>query len=161
MQYKYQEFRLKQLLKTINVGIIYEAGCGYGRITNILRDIFPQSRIFACDISTDQLNQARKHPKTKYFVDSVYNNKGKGKGDLSIAVELFMHIKPEKIERALKPFIDFSSKHIINVDWQDPTFKGNSNFCFQHNYKELYENLVESPFKYRESDLTFPIIGVK
>ena len=161
MQYKYQEFRLKRLLKSIDVRTIYEAGCGYGRITNILRNVFPRSIIYACDISKEQLNQTKKHPKTKYFVDSVYNSRGKRKGDLSIAVELFMHIKPENIEKALKPFIDFSSKHIINIDWFDPAFKGKSNFCFQHDYKGFYETLVEYPYFYKEIDLTVPIIGVK
>ncbi len=161
LRYWMQEQQLKKVLRKIKgVESILEVGCGYGRITKILKQTFPQAKITAIDISIHQLRQARKVLKKIRFNEmSLFHLPLIPTYDLVIAIEVLMHIHPDKIAEAINILSQKSNHYILNLDWYDPHGDGESDFCYKHSYNQLYrKNQVCQVYTY---DLNAPLIGTK
>ena len=159
LRYWMQEQQLKKVLRKIKgVESILEIGCGYGRITKILKQTFPQAQITAIDISIHQLRQARKVLKEIRFNEmSLFHLPLIPTYDLVIAIEVLMHIHPDKIAEAINILTQKSNQYILNLDWYDPHRAGESDFCYKHSYNQLYrENRICQVYTY---DLNAPFIG--
>src|SRR5437870_2408720 len=46
---------------------VVDAGCGTGRLTEILADRLPDGCVFATDVSAEMLAKAHRHPRVHYF----------------------------------------------------------------------------------------------
>src|SRR5436189_6457320 len=59
--HRLQEQFLLDILRASGIPMqrLLELGCGFGRITKLLAQTFPQARVTALDLSADQLAQAR------------------------------------------------------------------------------------------------------
>lgn len=119
-----------------------------------------RAQITAIDISMHQLEQARKVLKKIRFNEiSLFHLPPTPTYDLVIAIEVLMHIHPDKIAEAINILTQKSNKHILNLDWYDPHGTEESDFCYKHNYNQLYrENRVCKIYTY---DLNAPFIGTK
>jgi len=160
--YKLQESVFRQILTNYNKifaeGGLYEGikpesvlelGAGTGRMTKIMFDIFPNIKkycivdidphfgllmknipmdvekgIFRVDITTNEFD--------RIFKDKQY--------DMVISSEVFMHIKPEDIERVIKSVKNLLAPNgvILNIDWSVAAPQEHSNWCYIHDYDKLY-----------------------
>src|SRR6188474_2390102 len=87
---------------------ILELGCGFGRVTRLLAEIFPNAQITALDLSVDQLNNAQAYCEGKqnitfgtYDFYSAAPLPGHGY-DLVVAIEVFLHHPAEAIAGLVK-----------------------------------------------------------
>lgn len=104
---------------------VLELGCGFGRVTRLLSEHLPQSKITAVDPSVDQLNNARvycggKHNITFGSYDFYSEAPLPGERyDLTIAVEVFLHHPAEVVLKLIKAVSQVSTC-IVNIDWSEP-----------------------------------------
>jgi SAM-dependent methyltransferase len=125
---------------------VLDAGCGFGRITRLLCDVFPYSRIYGIDISDDQLSAARKIlPRVAFWNRSVTTSRVRVLNELTVAVELLMHIEPENIEKAIKYLAEGQPYFIITVDWwtddrEEISAGKAAGFCYLHRYGKLFSD---------------------
>ena len=140
-QFALQETELLNYLDTIEFKSVLELGCGFGRITRLISRNFPLIKKYcAIDVSQDQIKVAREicPSNITFWCNDVESYHAKQQYDLVIAVELLMHIKPDKIYQIVQKMIAWSKKHVINVDYyeENPIELEEHNFC--HDYPEIY-----------------------
>lgn len=134
-------------LENLDFHTIFEVGCGYGRITKLILDGFPQVReIKAIDISPQQIKIASKYVhdnRAKFKVMRIQDVQvGRGRYDLVLAVSVLMHIPFELVESALEKMVSVSRKDIINIDWYRPIrAMARLGTSFVHDYTYLYGKL--------------------
>jgi SAM-dependent methyltransferase len=122
---------------------ILELGCGFGRVTRLLAEQFPQSQITALDLSLDQLENARKHCQDKSNItfgtyDFYSGAPLPGNGyDLAIAIEVFLH-HPAEIVSRLMAKLARTATCILNVDWSEPWPWNTPEHVWVHGYQRLY-----------------------
>lgn len=140
-----EENSLIDYLKTIQFESVLEYGCGFGRITKLLLDNFEIKQYKAFDLSSDQINNAKKlcdNYNVDFEVSSIQDYDDLKKYDLVMGVEILMHVPPELITTAVKKLSTFSKKYLINVDYyenQPNTTLAKHNFL--HPYEEIYNQL--------------------
>src|SRR4026207_2069779 len=96
--HRLQERFLIEILKTAHVPFrrILELGCGFGRITRLLADAYPEATITAVDLSEQQLQNARKYCEGRQNVTfATYDFYSGapipgGHHDLVVAIEVFL-----------------------------------------------------------------------
>lgn len=144
IRYKDQERHLIQLVKVYNFRSILEIGCGFGRYTKILYDLFQPDSYVALDVSDAQLERAKKyvgHAKVDFNCTRVQDFEINKKFDLVFASEILMHIEFEYIEAVIKKMIEFSSNKIITIDWFNKNLIGQTKWQgvgFMHDYETQY-----------------------
>ncbi len=90
---------IKKNTKQINIQSILDFGCGLGKTSSMLKNLFIESRVVGMDISELSLNRARQHSPNvefgcvsdKAFMDSCVNA-----FDIIYIANVFHHISPEK-----------------------------------------------------------------
>jgi len=143
-KYREQEKKLLNHLSTFDFSSVLEIGCGFGRITRLILDNFKVDDYLGFDISPDLINIAIKlkkdYPNTQFKVGDIIELKLEKKYDLIIGSEILMHIPPKKISHVINNLINFSNKHIVNVDWyQKPKPRIRAGHNFVHNYEQIYK----------------------
>lgn len=105
-----------------NPAKILDFGCGIGRNLEYFKKYFPDSEIFACDISVRSIEIAeKKNPEVNFFLITEENIlKYSGIFDLIFTSCVFHHIEPQKRKE--------SSAYIFNM-----LKKGGYFFNFEHN----------------------------
>jgi len=141
-QFAAQETALLGYLENLHFESVLELGCGFGRISRLIKRNFPNiTKYCAIDISQDQLKIAKEICPSgiTFWCNDVLNYHAKQQYDLVIAVELLMHIKPENIKVMVDKMIDWSKHHIVSVDYYEekPIELQPHNFC--HDYFTLYD----------------------
>ena len=143
--HRLQESFLIDVLKLSGVPCrrILEIGCGFGRMTKVLADAFPDSAITALDLSEDQLANARTYcwdcdnvtlARHDLYSDQPFPG---GRFDLAIAVEVFLH-HPNGAVRAFINRIAESVDDVVNIDWCEDWQAPISDHVWMHNYRLLY-----------------------
>ena len=101
---------------------ILDFGCGIGRNLEFFKKYYPESEIFACDISAKSIEVAkRKNPDVNFFLINEENvNAHSGKFDLIFTSCVFHHIEP--------PLRNGSMKYISGMMKPDAHFVN-----FEHN----------------------------
>jgi 2-polyprenyl-3-methyl-5-hydroxy-6-metoxy-1,4-benzoquinol methylase len=125
-----------------DIRTIIEVGCGFGRITKILRRVFPEARIMVIDVSEDQIKEAKKLElkNTEFFTMSLFEIMETSHCDMVFACEVLMHITPDRIDEALQILRRTANKHFIHVDWYEPGGPIEiGGYCFQHDYGKCKE----------------------
>lgn len=154
-EFKNQPKRVKTIFeeqerKTINLihkykfSRILEVGCGSGRYTKILYDLFKPKRYLAVDISIDQIENAKKYvgnDKVDFQCSRIQDLNINEKFELVFASEVLMHIHFNDINDTIKKLISQSSNKIISIDWFDKNKIGSeaSGYCFMHDYEKLFK----------------------
>ena len=138
---------------------VLEVGCGFGRITKLLLQNFPNIREYlAVDLSSHQIENAKEYviiPSTmtikkegqsnvdlKFIISDIQSLQVDKKFDLVIAAEVLLHILPSEIKEVVSKLVNLSNKHVVNIDWyEEQTPKKAAPHNFMHNYEEIYKNI--------------------
>ena len=148
-----------------SVKSVLELGCGFGRITKLLLNNFPNIQEYlAVDLSPHQLENAKKYvdshnDKITFFLSDIQSlNTNNKKYDLVIISEVLLHIIPSEIDSIIKKLITLSNKHIVNIDWYEDKlpkdYKKRATYNFIHQYEAIYK-------KYTEPSTTIKRIPIK
>ncbi len=143
--YREQESKLNELLKSLDFNSVLEIGCGFGRITKLILDNFPNVGEYrALDISREQILRAKEIIGTsdahcEFIVSDFDEYASQTKFDLVLASEVLMHIEPDNVKAFLDKMIHLSNKHIVTIDAYPlvaSTKLAKHNFI--HDYPKLY-----------------------
>lgn len=131
---------------------ILEIGCGFGRITKVLRETFPDATILATDSSRDMLASADRYLELQTAPTDVEGGTILGKFDLNhdepvrppadlvVAAEVLMHREPgTQIKSDVLKLVAMTDRTLITVDWYEPgvaDMPGN----YQHDMPNLVRN---------------------
>ena len=132
---------LLEKIKRSKPQTILEVGCGFGRNINFLinNNIDPK-RITGVDISPKMIHEAEKylnkrslrlitaHAEQLPFKDKSF--------DVVFTHGVFMHISPQKINRAFQEIVRVTRKYVIIIE-QNYITSDVSNYTFVHDYKKL------------------------
>lgn len=144
--HKLQESFLVDVLKLARVPMhrVLEIGCGFGRVTKLLAESFPDVAITAVDLSSHQLERARLHCTACRNVNFASYDFYSGlplpgeNYDAVIAVEVFLHHPREAVQRLIANFAT-AARHIVNIDWCEDWRAPVSEHVWIHNYRVLYQ----------------------
>ena len=147
-EYKEQEQLILAYLKDLNFSSVLEVGCGYGRITKLIKQNFKIENYLATDLSDDLIKNASEYNKEfqdiqfkQSTIQSLDINK---KFDLVIGTEVLQHILPRDIQSVAQKLVDMSKKHVINVDISYDKIPENlARHNFVHDYNEIYSKCSE------------------
>ena len=145
---EYHRIQERFLLKVLREGRlplrkVLELGCGFGRITKLLSENFPDAQITALDLSPDQLANARRHCKgcnnIQFQQYDFYSGAPfpENNYDCAIAIEVFLH-HPEPMICALIEKLISSSRFIVNIDWSEAWSLPRPEHVWLHDYPVLY-----------------------
>ena len=101
-----------------NIKTICEVGCGEGELLKILHRHFPQAKLFACDLSQQEINKAKKVTKNIPVQFSVQNAEHldeykNNQFDLVICCEVLEHL--DHPEAGLQQIRRISTEQIVSV----------------------------------------------
>jgi SAM-dependent methyltransferase len=146
--HRLQERFLIDTLKATGISFqrILDLGCGFGRITRLLADQFPDATITAVDLSVEQLENARRYCEGRsnivfapYDFYSAAPLPG-GSHDLAVAIEVFLH-HPASFLQQLLQRIAAACHHIVNIDWSEDWPWPRPEHVWIHDYSVLYRTL--------------------
>ncbi|MBS3923039.1 MAG: class I SAM-dependent methyltransferase [Nitrosarchaeum sp.] len=142
-EYKEQEQLIISYLKNLNFSSVLEVGCGYGRITKLLKQNFQIQNYLATDLSSDLIKTASAYNKEfqdiEFRQSTIQDLELDEKFDLVICTEVLQHVLPKDIDSVAQKLVNLSNKHIINVDSsfdKIPEYLAKHNFA--HNYNKIY-----------------------
>lgn len=122
-----QEETLMSVLSGLEFGSVLEVGCGWGRITRLVAERWPDGPYVAIDLSRDRLMSAkRKAPGVLYKQAGLleYEPPMLARFDLVLAVEVLMHVPPPGIAAAVDRLCELSARYVVSVDWAVPLAAG-------------------------------------
>jgi SAM-dependent methyltransferase len=144
-----QEDFLISILKSTSFSFnnIVEIGCGFGRITKLLAEAFPEAKIVALDLSPHQLEHADKYcvgcDNIEFYQYDIYSEAALpgGKFDLAVAIEVLLH-HPTDAVASLVNRLSFLSSWIVNLD---PSAESHpvrpARHVWLHDYQSIYRSL--------------------
>jgi SAM-dependent methyltransferase len=122
---------------------ILEIGCGFGRITRLLAEAIPTSRITALDLSPDQLEHAKQHcggcaniqfGQYDFYSDAPLPGLNY---DLAVAVEVFLHHPPKAVTALIRKLAG-TARFIVNIDWSEDWPWPTSEHVWVHDFQKIY-----------------------
>jgi ubiquinone/menaquinone biosynthesis C-methylase UbiE len=126
---------------------VLEVGCGFGRITRLLLQNFPNIREYlAVDLSRHQIENAKQYVEKegqsnvdlKFIVSDIQSLKVGKRYGLVIAIEVVLHILPSEINQIVTKLVNMSNKHVVNIDWyEEQTPRRVAPHNFIHNYEQI------------------------
>lgn len=138
-QFYQQEIILPFFLDTVKAKSVFELGAGSGRITQIIKDELKPLEYVGIDISDHRINELKdKFPNYEFILIDITKFNFTAIFDLCVAVEFFMHIKPEDIESLIQN-ISAATDNIISLDYYPEIKIPLSEHNFIHEYEELYK----------------------
>jgi hypothetical protein len=142
-----QEEQLMALLEVRDFASILEVGCGWGRITKLVHDRWPDKPYHAIDLSGEAIASARRKVTGVTFDETTIQDfEADRTWDLVLAVEALMHVKPDEIEAVIAKLLALSTRCVVSLDWSASL--GNAPIApwnFRHDYEAMYgERLVKT-----------------
>ncbi len=165
-RYARQEAGLQKVLSELEFEDFVEVGCGFGRITRLLRQR-PETRGYAIDLSVDQLQAAREFVGNDVplaAADATFLPFKDRSADLVLATEVLMHLPPEAAREALTEMARVARKYIVNLDRYETYATGTErDYCWIHDYPSFYGSLglQVTSFSPQPGDLQMIFLGVK
>jgi len=142
---KKQEILLIEHLKTLEFDSVLEFGCGFGRTAKILSENFPIQKFNAFDLSSHQIENAKKYCEglnIKFMTSSLKDFDTNEKFDLVFGPEILMHIEPKDIEFVIKKMMSFANKYFIATIFPYKSQKiHQGTHTFYHDYEKIYEKI--------------------
>lgn len=140
-------------IKEINPKKILEVGCGFGRnIKFLIENGIPAQYITGIDLSEEMIKKAKVYINSSAVSLKVLDVKAlpfeENLFEVVIAHGVFMHIKPQDIEQAIKATKRVCKKYIISIE---QNYNGNE-YTFAHNYKELFNKYKLKIVEYINKD---------
>lgn len=133
-----QELALTTYLSALDYSSVLEIGCGFGRITELVRPT--ADKYVAIDVSPDQIEAARERVlDVEYWCSSIEDWTTTRTFDLVLAVEVLMHVPPSRMPAVVSKMLDLSNGHVVTVDW---TGEGVPS---RHNWRHDYATLFPQP----------------
>jgi SAM-dependent methyltransferase len=151
-----EQFLIETLRRSgIEPGRILELGCGFGRITRLLANNFPEARVLALDLSPEQLANAQRYcsglTRVEFHPYDFYSGQALpgGPADLAVAIEVFLHHPPELI-RSLLGRVREAARFLVHIDWYETWDGPLPPHVWMHDfpayYRELGWRFVSLPF---------------
>jgi trans-aconitate methyltransferase len=136
-----QEAAILDVLDGLSFRSILEVGCGFGRVTRLVAERWPDVPITALDLSTEQLASLQSAvPRVQTVESTIQGFTSRRKWDLVLAVEVLMHVPPDQIEKVVGKLRRLARTNLVSVDWAvpygDTRELGGTDFC--HDYAALY-----------------------
>jgi SAM-dependent methyltransferase len=142
--------RLKEVYEDQKpIETVLEMGVGKGRMSEIVLEVYDENikQYDVVDIEFDENFTLHSSKVDAYELDITSDEFGKTFGlfgnplkqyDLILASEVFMHLKPDDIEKVISGLTVLLTPggHIINIDWAFEPQK--SEWCFIHDYEKMY-----------------------
>ncbi|MBN2505255.1 MAG: class I SAM-dependent methyltransferase [Verrucomicrobia bacterium] len=122
---------------------VLEIGCGFGRVTRLLAEAWPEAEIMAVDLSPEQLANARRYcsdaPRVRFAPYDFYSNEPlPGAGyDMALAVEVFLHHPPEAVVGLARRLAD-AACYVVNIDWSESWPWPTPEHVWVHDFAGLY-----------------------
>jgi trans-aconitate methyltransferase len=146
--HRLQERFLLDTLKALGLPFrrILELGCGFGRITRLLADAYPEATITAVDLSEQQLQNARRYCERRenvtfatydFYSDAPIRG---GHHDLAVAIEVFLH-HPETFLPGFLRQLSAAATFILHIDWSEDWPWPRPEHVWIHDYVALYRDL--------------------
>ena len=133
-----QEQELLLTLERLDFDSILEFGCGWGRITKLVHDRWPDIPYRAVDLSEERLRSAALRARDVEFQRSTIAEYDGVGADLVLSVEVLMHQRPEDIAAATRKLIDLAKRYVVTLDWTEPIDRPAASHNFRHDYAALY-----------------------
>lgn len=154
-RYAKQSDELIGHLRDLRFQTTLEVGCGFGRIGLQLVNEF-QTPWVGVDLSRSQLLEARRHAESLRsslveasaealpFPDKSF--------DLVLAVEVLMHVPPERIDSVMKELRRVARKYVVHLDWFEGYLRGyHTGWCWVHDYPTIWKALGMEATEYQMS----------
>jgi len=125
------------------MGRILEIGCGFGRVTKLLAEHFPNAQITALDLSPDQLANARRYCQPAGNVVFELYDFYSGlpfpgdEYDAALAIEVFLHHPRQAVLRLIEK-LSGVSRCIVNIDWSEEWPWKTAEHVWVHDYDAIY-----------------------
>ena len=142
--YDQQAAEFERAVSTLSpVHSVLELACGFGRVTQILRKVFPQAYILAVDLSTSQVKRARRLVRGVHFrVGDVTLMDLTRTFDLVIACEFYMHLPEDEFDIMVDKVAKWSRRFAMNIDFTGEEALSATEsgvvYQFRHNYPQAY-----------------------
>jgi len=149
--FRLQEEFLLEYLHTLSppFSSVFEAGCGFGRITKLILSNFESIREYtAVDLSPDQVRNAMEYVRPsvigksidlKFMVSDIQSIQADRKYDLVIASEMLMHVLPNEIAQVMNKLVSLSNSDVVNIDYYDD--RTSNPKLAPHNFLHQYEKI--------------------
>jgi SAM-dependent methyltransferase len=142
--HRLQERFLLDVLRNggVRMRSVLEIGCGFGRITRLLAETWPEAQIMALDLSPEQLVNARRHcgakPQIRFEQFDFYSGLPfpGGNYDTALAIEVFLHHPPEMVGQLLKQLSDVAQS-IVSIDWSEEWTGPLPEHVWLHDYPKM------------------------
>lgn len=143
--HRLQERFLLEMLQASRVPLdrILEIGCGFGRITRLLAETFPQAQITALDLSPDQLENAGRYcghrPNISFQQYDLYSGAPfpSVDYDAGIAIEVLLHHPPQVVRGVIEKLAT-AARHLVNIDWSEEWPWETPEHVWVHDYRAAY-----------------------
>src|SRR5437773_2151133 len=125
------------------MGRLLEIGCGFGRITRLLAQRWPDAEITALDLSADQLANAQRYcagcAKVGFAQYDFYSGQPFPGGDYdsALAIEVFLHHPPDVVVGLFRK-LAARARHIVNIDWSEDWPFATPEHVWVHDFVKLY-----------------------
>lgn len=169
---KLQEFERKRgqakgletVLKSLDYRDFIEVGCGFGRITQLLKER-PGAVGCGIDLSIDQLRSAEAFLGTREVSlvqgDAAHLSFRNESADLVLASEVLMHLPPEDFREALAEMVRISRRYVVNIDWYESYAVGAiGTNAWIHDYPSVYAALGLPVMTFSPHERTLQLIFV-
>jgi trans-aconitate methyltransferase len=132
-----QEKNLLELLRGLRFNTVFELGCGFGRITKLIKDNFEIQHYTALDISKEQIENAKSMIKDVTFITSDFMDYfTPQRFDLVLTSEVLMHIPPSLIEKTVTNLLNLSLNYVVCVESRGE--QKLARHVFSHDYHRLF-----------------------
>jgi SAM-dependent methyltransferase len=143
--HRLQERFLLDVLRRSGVQMrrVLEIGCGFGRITRLLAETWPDADITALDLSPEQLANARRYcgdcPNVVFRQYDFYSGRSLpgDNYDAVVAVEVFLHHPPAFVVQLFERLARVA-RHIVNIDWSEDWTGPLPEHVWVHDYAKLF-----------------------
>lgn len=122
---------------------VLELGCGFGRITKLLAQQWPQAEVTALDLSLEQLANARQYcgdnRRVRFEQYDFYSGAPfpASSYDAVVAIEVFLH-HPDRVVVELLKRLATVAQHIVNIDWSEDWPWSTPEHVWVRDYRNLY-----------------------
>lgn len=127
---------LLTLLRSLRYDFVLDAGCGFGRVGEMIAYARPDARYTGIDISPDLLDAARQRlPKAALWQKDVTAFETSRRWDLVLAISVLSHIPPDQVAGVAHKLRTWARHDLVTVDWVGP---GSSDYQWVHDYGALF-----------------------